>query len=98
MTNVQIIDALKAGLVASGKIQAGEEIHTYRHWRSLGYQVFRGEKAVASANIWQHFKKSGKAEEAGDDEGQEKAPQGQMRLKRAYFFSTKQVFELDGGD
>lgn len=92
MTNEQIIKAGKAKLVAAGKIGADEEIHTYKHWKKLGYQVFRGEKAVASMDIWNYFQKKSD----GDDEEDQKEPQkGRMTLKKAYFFSTKQVFALE---
>ena len=94
MTNVQIIDAVKAGLVAEGKIKANEEIHTYKHWRILGYQVFRGSKAVAAVNIWQYFTKK-KEDSAGDDEEQPKET-GKMRMRKAFFFSSSQVFAIEG--
>lgn len=92
MTNEQIILTAKAKLVADGKIKEEEELHTYKTWKKLGYQVFRGEKAVVSLNIWQQFKKSEK-----DDDGEEKKPQrNRVRMRKAYFFSSNQVFALEG--
>ena len=89
MTNEQIIMNAKAQLVANGKIGIDDEIHTYKHWKQLGYQVFRGEKAIIALNIWQH---SGKQDKAEDDE--EKKPTGRMYMRKASFFSSKQVFSL----
>lgn len=93
MTNFQIIEQAKKKLVADGKIQAEDEIHTYKHWKKLGYQVFRGEKAITSLNIWQYFQKASQG--LDDDEGEQKQPEGKMRLKKAYFFSSKQVFQIE---
>ena len=91
MTNEQIILTAKAKLVADGKIKEEEELHTYKAWKKLGYQVFRGEKAVACLSIWQQFKKS---EE--DDEEEKKPQRDHVRMRKAYFFSTNQVFALEG--
>ena len=57
--------------------------------------MFKGEKAVCALNIWQFFKKN---DGKDDDEEEEKKrePDGRMRMKKAYFFSTKQVFCLEG--
>ena len=89
MTNEQIILSAKAKLIADGKIQQDEEIHTYKTWKKLGYQVFRGEKAVACVNIWKFFKSDKEGEEG------EKQPEGKIRMNKAYFFSSKQVFSLE---
>ena len=57
MTNNAIIERAKNQLFAEGKIgsstvttehgevEVPEEIHTYAMWKSLGYQVKKGEKA-----------------------------------------------------
>ena len=89
MTNVQIITNAKNQLIADGKLNADETIHTYKKWKELGYQVYRGEKAIVALNIWQFFQKN------VDDEDEEKQPEGKMRVKKAYFFSTKQVFKIE---
>lgn len=96
MTNVQIIEAAKKRLLADGKLRAGDDIHTYKHWRKLGYQVFRGEKAIVALNIWQYFQKADKADDEEQPDEIPQNPQGRMRLKRAYFFSSQQVFAIDG--
>lgn len=90
MTNIEIIANAKIKLVADGIISEDEELHTYNHWRKLGYQVFKGEKAVVSLVIW---KNTGKKKDDDEDEAEKKP--GYMIHKRAYFFSTKQVFKLD---
>ena len=94
MTNVQIIEAAKAKLVADQKIKPGEEIHTYKLWRKLGYQVFRGEKAVACLTIWQNYQEA--EDEGKEDEEKKKRYDGKMRMRKAYFFSSSQVFALEG--
>lgn len=40
-----------------------EEIHTFNGWKSLGYQVRKGEKAVAKFPIWKCKKKKDDKEE-----------------------------------
>lgn len=90
MTNVQIIEAAKAELIAEGKMKPEQEIHTYNHWKKLGYQVFRGEKAVISLNIW----KGVSSKKDDDEEDEEKKPK-RMMMKRAYFFTTEQVFAIE---
>lgn len=93
MTNMEIIAAAKKQLVAAGKIGPEDEIHTYNHWKKLGYQVFRGEKSVASLTIWKSFQT--KAKEAEDDDEKDQPPKTGMRKKTAYFFSSQQVFLID---
>lgn len=91
MTNVEIIESARIKLVANGIISEDEELHTYKYWRQLGYQVFKGEKAVVSLNIWKALSRKS---EDDDDEGKKPAT-GKMIYKKAFFFSTKQVFKLE---
>lgn len=93
MTNIEIIEKAKTNLVANGIIESNEELHTYNHWKQLGYQVFKGEKAVVSLVIWKNTGK--KKDDDEDGEAEKKQGSGYMIHKRAYFFSTKQVFKLD---
>ena len=44
MTNVEIIMGNTAMLIADGVLGEEDVIHTYAHWKSLGFQVKRGEK------------------------------------------------------
>lgn len=60
-----------------------EEIHTYQGWKALNRQVQRGEKAVASFQIWKHTVKKAKDK---DEEEQEK-----MFMTKAFFFRECQT-------
>lgn len=68
-------------------VEEPEEIHTYQMWKSLGYQVRKGQKAVASFAIWKHVTKK-KKEDQSEEDGEEK---GRMFMKVASFFSASQV-------
>ena len=83
MNNKQIISAARAmnGIT--------EEAHTYSHWRSLGYQVRKGEHATFKTAIWKHA--GGKpANETEEGEGANETG-GRMFLKTAHFFTRSQV-------
>lgn len=77
MTNAQII---RNSQMLNG---ITETCHTYAHWKSLGYQVKKGSKALFKARIWKYAAKK-KAEDT--DEGQ-----GRMFMKTASFFGLSQV-------
>ena len=87
MTNNAIILGQLMLLIADNKISEEEEIHTYAHWKSLGYQVKKGQKAVAQFPIWKYTSKK-KAEEVSEEEAQAR---GYCFMKLSSFFSTKQV-------
>lgn len=87
MTNEEIIMMNQMALVESGKIAEEDDIHTYQMWKSLGYQVRKGEHAVAKFQIWKPSK--GKKVEAEDGSVEVKKPY--MFLKMSSFFSTAQV-------
>ena len=87
MTNNAIILGQLMLLIADNKISEEEEIHTYAHWKSLGYQVKKGQKAVAQFPIWKYTSKK-KAEEVSEEEAQAR---GYCFMKMSSFFSTKQV-------
>lgn len=61
-----------------------EEIHTYNAWKDHGYQVQKGEKAIAQIMIWKY--KAGKKNDEADQEETAK-----MFMKKAHFFSRRQV-------
>ena len=65
-----------------------EEIHTYGHWKTLGYQVKKGEKAIAEIMIWKYSQR-GKAKETEESESGESG--GKCFMKKAYFFTAAQV-------
>ena len=61
-----------------------EPIHTYAKWKSLGYNVKKGQKAITKLSIWKHTTKKKSAD--NDEEERE-----YCFLKTASFFSKKQV-------
>lgn len=69
------------------EIEEPEQIHTYVGWREHGYQVKRGQKAIAKFNIW----KCGKKKDKEDEESEDKEF---MFLTKAFFFSKKQVEKI----
>lgn len=67
------------------QISEPEPIHTFAHWKSLGYCVKKGEKAVAKFGIWKY---RAKADE--NEEGQQ-IDENKMFIKLSSFFSQSQV-------
>lgn len=70
-------------------MQEPEQIHTYARWKAMGFQVRKGEKAIAKFKVWKHVTPKKK-----NDDGEEKtasADRGKMLLKQAAFFSATQV-------
>lgn len=59
-----------------------EEIHTYNTWKELGYQVQKGQKAVAKFVIWKY---SSKFDEVSQRD------ESKMFMKKSAFFSRSQV-------
>ena len=66
-----------------------EPIHTYQHWKESGYQVRKGEKAVASFGIWKYTSKA--KDTASEEEAQEK---GFCFMKTAFWFTASQVDKI----
>lgn len=85
MTNTEIIALAWGQLVGNGVISESEEIHTFQKWKSLGYAVKRGEKAITKLTIWKHTSKI-------NPETQEE--ETAMFMKTAAFFSTSQVEKI----
>lgn len=56
-----------------------EEVHTFQRWKSKGFSVKKGEKAVFKTSIW-------KAVPDKDHEGEVK-----MFMKNSAFFTASQV-------
>lgn len=83
MTNEQII------LAARFLNGITEDAHTFAHWKTLGYQVRKGEHAAFKTAIWKY--KKGKNADADANEDGEKAEPGRMFLKTAFFFTRSQV-------
>lgn len=104
MTNAQIIFNESTRLMNEGilkptgrvfKTEDGQEfpevepIHTYQAWKSLGYQVKKGEKAIAKFPIWKYTKKTVKNE---NNEDEDKAS---MFMKLSAFFTAEQVEKIE---
>ena len=64
-----------------------EPIHTYNGWKERGYQVQKGEHAVAQFVIWKHVTK--RAEEEGEQDEQK------MFMKKASWFKFSQVAPIE---
>jgi len=86
--NVEIVALATAELINAGTISPTEEIHTFQKWKSLGYAVKRGEKAVTKLTIWKHTTKQITLENG------ETAEDTRMFMKTAAFFSTSQVEKI----
>lgn len=67
-----------------------EEIHTFQAWKALGYQVQKGEKAIAAFEIWKYVenKKYRKADPYEEDK------KGYCFLKLSHFFKSSQVKKI----
>ena len=64
-----------------------ETIHTFACWKSLGYSVRKGEKAVARFPIWKGSEKA-LTDENGNETGETDL---RMFLKDSCFFAASQV-------
>lgn len=85
MMEATIIDG--EGNEVKQMVEEPEAIHTYATWKSLGYQVKKGEKATASFTIWKYVE--GKKQEESDEE-----PNSKMFMKKAHFFTIDQVEKI----
>lgn len=93
-TNAQIIFQNSIILMQSGVIKTingmPEPIHTYQHWQDLGFQVRKGEKAIASFPIWKHVNSKTELSE------NETIIREKMIMKKSFFFSLSQVDKIGG--
>lgn len=69
------------------ELDCPEEIHTFQTWKECGYQVKKGEHAVAKFPIWKYTEKK----KDGED------PETNMFLKTAAFFTISQCEPITGG-
>ena len=60
-------------------------LHTYAVWKSLGYQVKKGEHSIIKLTIWKHVTKT-----TTDEDGNE-TTNARMFPKLSHFFSWDQV-------
>lgn len=65
-------------------IKETEPIHTYNAWKALGFQVQKGQKAVAQFPVWKY--RAGKHDDETDTDEPSK-----MFLKKSSFFTAAQV-------
>ena len=70
------------------KVELPEAIHTYSAWQSMGFQVRKGEKAIAKFPVWKY--RNGKVDEETGEEGE-----GRMFMKTAAFFTAAQVDRVE---
>lgn len=71
------------------QVPEAEEIHTFAAWKSIGYCVKKGQKAVAKIRIWKHTVKT---ETLPMEDGSQIEQEAQrMFMKDACFFSASQV-------
>lgn len=83
------------GKTFDGKeIELPEALHTYAVWKSLGYQVKKGSKAVAQFPIWKYVRGKQQAEARDDVDGEEVENKGYCRMVNASFFTREQVEEI----
>ena len=70
-----------------------EEIHTYARWKALGFQVKKGEHAVASFNIWKCSMKHETLDAKDKDGNDTTIEQDSKRMfhKMSHFFASSQV-------
>lgn len=70
------------------RLEMPEEIHTFSAWKSMGYSVKKGEKAIAKFDIWKHTSKT------VTDENGEETEKSKMFMKTAAFFKRSQVEKI----
>lgn len=87
MFEAVIVD--KDGNETKKMVEEPEALHTYAIWKQLGYQVKKGEKAVASFTIW----KCVTAKQ--NEENAEEQPENKMFMKKAHFFTIGQVEKIN---
>ena len=64
-----------------------EEVHTFAMWKSLGYQVKRGEKALFQTMLWK-MKKSKKQ----DDNNEEQQDDKEVKKYNNFFMAKSSLF------
>jgi len=78
------------------ELDVPEPIHTYAAWKSLGYQVKKGSKAVAQFPVWKYMNGKMEAEEVRDDVDVEKNENRKYCfMKKASFFTAAQVEKME---
>lgn len=104
------IEYEKDGEKVKEVINEPEPIHTYKEWQKAGFQVQKGQKAIAKFTIWMFADKKKKLtkEEADNinsiminadgsqaQEGDEVKTNGHYYMKEAAFFKASQVAPIE---
>lgn len=89
MTNAQII--LQEQVTRGIK----ETLHTYAKWKSLGYQVKRGEKAMICTGLWKMQNSKAFHRDEEDSEADGEVSFSKMHLCKAYLFGEHQVEKIE---
>ena len=64
-----------------------EEVHTFAMWKSLGYQVKRGEKALFQTMLWK-MKKGKKQDDNNEDQQDDK----EVKKYNNFFMAKSSLF------
>ena len=77
-----------------------EPIHTFKEWKSYGYNVIKGQHAIAKFAIWNFTEKASKETQAARKECGEnpEGPDPHFYMKESAFFSASQVAPIEGSD
>ncbi len=73
-------------------VREPEPIHTFAAWKSLGYNVMRGQRAIAKFPIWRH---QNAGTRKNHKTGTEESTGEKMFLTDAFFFSQSQVEPME---
>lgn len=76
------------------EVEVPEPIHTYQMWKTLGYQVRKGEKAIAKFMIWKYTEKKAKEDNAEIAVKEGDTIARNMFMKMAAFFKMSQVEKI----
>lgn len=75
------------------QVEVPEPIHTYQVWKALGYQVRKGEKAIAKFMIWKYTEKKAKEGNTEAEEGD--TVKNNMFMKMSAFFKASQCDRME---
>ena len=77
-----------------------EPIHTFKEWKSYGFNFMKGQHAIAKFAIWNYTDKASKETKAARKEAGQDAdsPDPHFYMKESAFFSASQVQPIEGSD
>lgn len=88
MTNAEII----ASECAKREIE--QEVHTFAKWKSKGFKVKKGEKALFDTMLWK-FSEKGKPQQEESSEVKEDKAFRSMYMTKSYLFGESQVERIE---